>query len=322
MAYPAFVPNDWVRDDLPDLIWPLLLVAVHGDSMAELFKRAQKLVLQSVPSEEIDRWDLRLDGRLTSVEAFPEHVQSPIVEAFSDAGTTEDVFPDSLLRILSLYEDAPGRWLLVDPWLPDRHLPPEEEAVETLARAIVQAATSEDVNALVKTAPLAWQVLRGMIGKLPVEAVEDLKGYPADLARRPAAESLIRSHFLVDKAADMELHPQRIANAAAWAKSFWTQNWTNTLCLVSEPVEPQEEDEAPSLTSEKEKVASEEALKEATRMWRSFVRSAMSRDLAVDLHEPARHEVLVALVVRAFKAVTTILRTPRQWTGEEGSHTI
>jgi hypothetical protein len=40
----VFELGDWVRDDLPDLIWPVLVFAEVGDSAAKHFARWQAAV--------------------------------------------------------------------------------------------------------------------------------------------------------------------------------------------------------------------------------------------------------------------------------------
>jgi len=51
---PGSMANDWVRDDLPDLLWPLCLVALHGDRGGVYYREFQELVIGAVGEEQDD----------------------------------------------------------------------------------------------------------------------------------------------------------------------------------------------------------------------------------------------------------------------------
>ena len=65
--------GDWVRDDLPDLLWPVLALAEHGSSGAIKFVRWQEAVQRDLagmvePQVLADG----LDGRFTSLDRLLE----------------------------------------------------------------------------------------------------------------------------------------------------------------------------------------------------------------------------------------------------------
>src|SRR5437764_14913937 len=69
LAYDEAVLSDWVRDDFPDLLWPVLLVSQLGDEAAVRFRRVQEVVIAAVGEQALDDKDVHFDGRLTSIEA-------------------------------------------------------------------------------------------------------------------------------------------------------------------------------------------------------------------------------------------------------------
>lgn len=316
LAYEPTVTNDWLRDDLPDLLWPLAVVEKVGDGAMSLFTRFQQDALSLLDGEIKD---LTLDGRLTSLERVPPQLRPAIVDILIAAGLVDALIPRELREVVSLYRDAPGRWLLSEPWnTPDY---PEDPArtVDFLAKAI--AATGRDeVNALVKAPTLSWSRVEGKLD-VPAELDSILEEYPNNPDTRAEAESFIRNSFLAGKAADLELSPNEDSRALEWAGSFWNQNWTMTFCLVENSPEPEGHLEPHQITAG-EKAASEKGLSELEDLWKKFARDVMDKDRSVNLYAPARHEVLCALVTRGIRAVASILRAPHQWTGEFGCHTM
>jgi hypothetical protein len=75
------VLSDWVNDDLPDLIWPVLLIAWRGDEGIVRFRRVQELVIDVVGDEALDGHGIECDGRLTSIEAIPEILRPRLLNA-------------------------------------------------------------------------------------------------------------------------------------------------------------------------------------------------------------------------------------------------
>ena len=97
--------GDWVRDDLPDLLWPVLALAEFGSSGAIRFVRWQKSV-QGDLAGRVDPQVLAggLDGRLTRldrlVEAFPE-----AQGAVRDRAVEHDILPTCVARVLASYPE-------------------------------------------------------------------------------------------------------------------------------------------------------------------------------------------------------------------------
>lgn len=308
------VATDWVRDDLPDLLWPLVVARLEGDSAARLIGEVQQAVIDAVPEEILHESGAVLDGRLTSADRIPADWRDRIIESVRARGLARRAFPAMLAAVLGLYEEAPARWLMVEPWSYGTPRPTADEAADFLARAVIEAIKDPQLDALVKTPTFGWLVLRGKMTMDPA-MVAVLRDYPTDPNTRPVAEAILRSGFLSLKGAAAAKDAELADHQKRWAETFWQQNWASSPCLIGEHIVPSDADvEVPGL-AEAEKGVSK-SLRKARAMYERYVAAVMSPELGVNLHRPARHEVACGLVVRAYRAVAAILATPQRWSGE------
>jgi hypothetical protein len=311
LNYEQTVVSDWVRDDLPDLLWPLILASSFGDRAGRMMGDVQRAVLESVPGEALDQAGAPVDGRLTSLERTPEDMRPAFLDVLRELGP--QAVPDALVGISHLYSAVPGAWFT---GFRKVEIQPDE-AAETLGRAIFSAVTDTSVNAMVKFPQLGWRVLRQTVS-VESSTVELLRDYPINPSTRSPAEAIILSLFLAMKGADYAQHPEHEADTIEWAHSFWNQGWALSPCLVQSAVLPDEldppdpSDAAPSM----------QAREAAVSAYEDFIGHAMRRSLELDLYDPARHEVLTALATRAFRAVHSILGHRDLWTGEHASNTM
>src|SRR5580698_672510 len=79
LAYPETTLSDWVRTDFPDLLWPAILVSLHGDQGAVRFGRVQTLVIEAMGEALLDETGIVFDGRLSSLERVPEEHRPSIL---------------------------------------------------------------------------------------------------------------------------------------------------------------------------------------------------------------------------------------------------
>jgi hypothetical protein len=63
---------------------------------------------------------------------------------------------------------------------------------------------------------------------------------------------------------------------------------------------------------------SRRAIEEVAGAFNAFLAVALDHERPVDLHSPARHEVVCGLVSRAARSVLATLRAPHLWSGEHG----
>lgn len=192
-------------------------------------------------------------------------------------------------------------------------VPSSDDSVNFLAHAMVTVIADAGLNAVTKTPPYSWQLLRGKV-RLPSEIIEILRDYPLDEEKRPLAEATIRSSFLAMKGADAHEHPEWFGPREAWKESFWEQNRSSTPCVLEDPVLPEERDEDEELPGD-EIIA--EALAQARAMYEDFVQRSFATN--PKFSHFARHEVISGLVTRAFRTLEVLLQNPVLWTGENAS---
>lgn len=361
MAMAGSMANEWVRDDLPDLLWPLCLAALHGDPGLVYYREFQELVIQTVGQEQIDELDVAVDGRLTSLDRTPVEIRDDIVEALRDHHRFEELLPEEILGVMRMYGDLPGRWLLVDPWtvVGESHL---EEPMNFLARAVVTVVGDRHLNAIVKAATFGWLVLNRRV-HFPSEFGEVLIDYPVNEEKRGAADAMILSSFLAFKAMDVQADPGIGELREDWASRFWNANRKLSACMPEDEVreaseaaneEPVSNDAGAGNASDEgesaegaadtgddaeERETSEisigelvdEYLKRLGSIAGALSEAFYDPDLALNLHRPARAEVLVGLATRAIRVglatrairgVAAVIRAPLMWTGENGANVM
>lgn len=333
-AMPGMTPSDWIAQDLPDLLWPLLLVARAGESGAYAIGQAQDAAINAVHPQDPKLCGDLLDGRLTSIEAF-DGDRNAVTSALHELPEASVLFEPGALGVLALYGEAlPGRWLFENAPGSDDALN-ADHAVRVLAEAIATVAGDRHLNALVKSSSLRWQIITGRLS-LPAGLGDELIGYPTVKENVGRADAFILSSFLSGKV----MVPDDVADARrAWAASFWNANWSMTPCIPDEHGDEQDdEDESvvgaqatPSSPADDEQVPDAgdadasgqdpgwSPMERVLELYEAFLHDVMSPEAPVDLNRPARFEVLTGLVARAMRQVIAILRAPHQWSGEQAS---
>jgi len=346
MAMPGSMSNEWVRDDLPDLLWPLCLVALHGDRGIVDYREFQELVIDVVGPDRIDELDLAVDGRLTSLQHIPVEIRDGIVEAFQGHRRFEELLTEEVLGVMRMYEDLPGQWLLVDPWTAEGDN--LEESMNWLARAIVTVVGDRHLNALVKAPTFGWLVLNRQV-HFPQEFGEMLIDYPINEEKQGAADAMILSSFLAFKAMDVLADPGIGEQREAWASRFWNANRALSSCMPAGEIretnrvgseesaddhadtgasdEGQTAEEAASASEEETSGISvaqlvDEYLSQLRPLAGAVSEAFYDPDLALNLYIPARSEVVAGLATRAIRGVAAVVRAPLMWTGENGANVM
>lgn len=338
LAIPQFALQDWVRDDLPDLIWPVLMIADVGDRAAPRLGKFQTAAHELCGRSP----EVTIDGRLTSLERIPLEHRDTLVRLCEEH---REVVPRELLGILRLYPDAPGAWLLKEPWN-DEPAPDEAEAMSLLGAAMMRVVTDGHLTALVKFVPLAWTVVAGR-GTFSRQIVDLLRDYPSVPSKFATADSVIRASFGALRGARAARDGEQvISEEIAWARRFWARNWEIASCIPEESVDSSDDDpaqcpeapeqaeavdeedlshpasEASAAQSDDELVALSQEAQDAVLMaFNAFLDAALDPRLPVDLYAPARHEVATGLASRAARAALALARSPEQWSGEHSSST-
>lgn len=137
--------GDWVRDDLPDLLWPVLVLSELGTAEGHRFLRWQKAVQEDLSGKaEVGFVAECLDGRLTSLDRLAAQV--PEARAAAKARAEElGLLPSSVVKALASYPLRPAEWLT------DREVtPPGQDEIDVLARAVLGVLADGHREAVIK----------------------------------------------------------------------------------------------------------------------------------------------------------------------------
>ena len=320
--------GDWVRDDLPDLLWPVLALSELGTAEAVRFVRWQKAVQEDLSGKAEPRLIAEsLDGRLTSLDRLAAQVSEAraVVKARAEE---RGLLPKSVVNALASYPLRPAEWLV------DREMtPPDQEEIDLLARAVVGVLKDGHREAVIKCLHI-WSAVQAGTFSASAETIELLRRYPTDPRTRAQADSIVRAMWGARKGRLLYENESYFADAIKWARVFWGANSMTTRCMRRREVEADEHDpkdgavETPSDATSRGEVAAPGAVPE---------RGAHLRQLAIDLlasyvealeMSPARlydrepQEVHSGLVARAGRDVITALGAPDLWCMEHGAHII
>jgi Family of unknown function (DUF5677) len=320
--------GDWVRDDLPDLLWPVLALSELGTAEAVRFVRWQKAVQEDLSGKAEPRFIAEsLDGRLTSLDRLAAQV--PEARAVVKARAEErGLLPKSVVNALASYPLRPAEWLV------DRAMtPPDQEEIDLLARAVLGVLKDGHREAVIKCLHI-WSAVQAGTFSASAETIELLRRYPTDPRTRAQADSAVRAIWGTRKGLLLHENESYFADAIKWAKVFWGANSMTTRCMRRREVEADEHDpkegavETPSDATSRGEAAAPGALPE---------RGAHLRQLAMDLlasyvealemsparlHDREPQEVHSGLVARAGRDVITALGAPDLWCMEHGAHII
>jgi hypothetical protein len=330
-AIEVFRRAAWARDDLPDLLLPILLLATQGDSGIRNLVRAQAQVLAEFPELFQNGQCRLLDGRLTGLDSVPLDSWARTDERLLGILTNLHAIPEQFVMLYHLYPDMPGAWLLHTPESEQPSEADKETFLGILAQSIYAVLTDGHLEAMVKAVPLFWSIQSGQ-GSIDPQFHEILRGYP-NPASPSLADTMIRASFGASRGRDEQLFPTLAVERQRWAAGFWRQNWRLTNCMPAEFIEDEAEaqadgdgatDSEPSAeadthdgTTDEDIYDLQQSLVEATSdLMNQFLRATWAEAESVDLWEPAKHEVVTGLVNRAGRAVLNAFQAPDSWNGE------
>jgi hypothetical protein len=309
--------GDWVRDDLPDLVWPILVLSECGTHGARRFVRWQKDVQDDLSGQTEARFLAEcLDGRLTGLDRLADELSDAREVVVRRAGE-RGLLLDSVSAALATYPDRPARWLI------DLDLrPPSQADVDLLARAILDVQRDGHREAVVKCLSI-WSSVQAAVFSTSSEVIDLLKTYPEDLEQRAKADTVIRAMWGANKSALAHQDTGHFDASLRWAKLFWGFNSITTRCVrkrdhvqnaggdVTEPDSGTQNDEGAKLKSE-------DLRQRAMDLASSYVEALESAPAR--LWDPERQEVHSGLVVRAAHDVIAVLGAPDLWCSEHGAH--
>lgn len=307
--------GDWVRDDLPDLLWPVLTLAEQGSGAAIKFVRWQKAVQNDLAGRaEPQLLAESLDGRLTSLDGLVDEVPEA-EQIIKDRAAEYGLLPQSVARALASYPERPATWLV------DLELaPPTQAEVDLLSRAILETLSDGHREAIIKCLSI-WSAVQAGRFSTDATTINLLKPYPNDAATRPQADTVIRASWSAQKGLKSHHDPTHFNSSIQWAKVFWGTNSMTTACLRQRDVDDQGaprdasgEDTHPATTP-----ADGEHLRgRAMDLLSSYIEALETAPAR--LYDQEQQEVHSGLVTRAGREVITALGAPDLWCVEHGAH--
>lgn len=315
--------GDWARDDLPDFLWPVLLLELEGNQATRRFIAWQRDVQQDVVDLAEPRFVAEcLDGRLTSLERLVDRVPTA-QQAVQSRALEHGLLPDQVARALASYFRRPAEWLTSEDVQP-----PGQDEIDLLASAVFSVLKDSHREALIKCM-FIWSAVQAGTFSTSQRTIDLLVPYPTDLSTRDAADSTIRAMWGAHRGLFTHEDPNYFQTAIQWARMFWGTNSITTRCLrkreteksnVTQPNADLSED------TEREDYPSPTAFPEGTKRYRGFVLDVLSsyaeaiETAPSELHQPERQEVNAGLVFRAGRELTVALGYPDVWCEEHGSH--
>lgn len=310
---------DWARDDLPDLVWPVVVLALRGTEAAQDFVRWQGSV-QGDLRDVVEPLALAdgLDGRLTSLQRLAElhpAARETVVRRADEFG----LLPDAVTDVLAGYPERPAAWLI------DRELvPPSQDDVDLVARSIIDVLKDGHREAVIKCL-FIWSAVQAGTFSSSAETIELLKPYPNDPSTRAKTDSVIRASWGAHKGALLAKDEQRFDESIRWAKVFWRINSMTTRCVRKRDLDDASPEATECGVSSTEGSAGSPAggdhLQQLAMDLVSSYVEALERSPA-RLYDQEPQEVHSGLVSRAGREVITALGLPDLWCIEHGSHVI
>ncbi|MGJ9420899.1 DUF5677 domain-containing protein [Aeromicrobium sp. CF3.5] len=320
MATGALSIGDWVRDDLPDLLWPALVLAENGTSAGENFVRWQRALLDEFP--DANRSDLAsgLDGRMTSLDRLIDAVPD-IAESVRTHARKFGLLSDTVTEALRLYPERPGQVLgSSDPSVLTN------VGGNLLVKAVYDCMTDGHREAVIKCISI-WAAVQAGTFSTDHTTIDLLHDYPTNFEKRAQADTVVRASWGASKGAQEAFDPGKYEHAVKWAKIFWGVNSMTTPCIrkkdAPEADQPASQDEVAdastdSATAEDDKLSGSTLRERALDLLSNYV-EAIDKSPS-RLYDPDREEVNTGLVMKAGRDVAAALSAPDLWCSEHGAH--
>lgn len=317
--------GDWVRDDLPDLLWPVLVLSDLGTSAGVRFVRWQKAVQDDLAGKaEVTLVAECLDGRLTSLDRLVAWVPDAVT-AVTARAKEHGLLAKAVTSALDSYANRPAAWLTGY----DAAAPGQDQ-ISFLGGAVFEVLTDGHREAVIKCLPVWAEVQAGTFAS-DNATLELLKPYPNDPRTRSRADSAVRAIWGARRGLMLEQDGNRFADAVSWAKTFWNTNSAYTQCLRQGEMDEGGRDEKadgeqPEVTTPDDAAITPEGTPEDGANLRRFAMDLLASYLEAletspsDLYGHERQEVVSGLVARAGRDVIVALGAPDLWCLEHGAH--
>jgi hypothetical protein len=323
---------DWLKDDLPDLLWPALVLAEQGDQGVRRFVQWQ----QAVQDRLADRGEAELvaeslDGRLTHLSVLSDRLPGSADVIVAEA-TRHGLLSEGVRRALNAYPYLPAPWLTGQAEVQ----PPGRGELEFIRDALIGVMEDRHREALLKCLRV-WSTVQAGTFRSDARTIGLLEHYPGDQDSRSAADSVVRAGWGAHKGALCMRDPHYFDAAIRWARVFWGVNSMTSRCIRQREdkgessAAAQDGNEMNSASSAEDFGGNGAAptplpadgahLRELTMdLLSSFVEALETAP--AHLHEKERQEVVSGLVARAGRDLIAVLAAPDLWCMEHGAHIV
>lgn len=346
--------GDWIRDDLPDLLWPALYLA-HNDTTkaARDFVRWQEDVLADLDALEEPIQDRQfvaecLNGRLTGLDRLVERVPEA-KEVLIRRAKAHGLLPRPVDKALNAFPQRPAAWLSES-----EQSTPRLEDLQLLSKAVREAVADGHRDAVLKCLQI-WAAVQAGTFRSDKMTLELLKLYPVDASSRSQTDTVVRSSWGATRGAMLARDEHCFDASLQWARTFWDFNSMTTQCVRKRDLEARKSAQAMGASDEMEEeivpvadsetdpldistftvdadndqswisqvpetigVQPKDLRQRAMDMMQSFV-EALETGRPFRLYDPSPQEVHAGLVARAAREVITALGAPDLWCTEHGS---
>lgn len=222
----VLVIGDWFKDDLPDLLWPALVLAEQGNGAIRNFVTWQKAVQDALTGHDVNTFVAeRLDGRLTNLARLAETIPSAAT-VVSDQADEHNLLSDGVRSALTSYPYMPVPWLVANA---EVHMP-EQTDIDLVRRALLEALSDGHREALLKCLR-TWSTVQAGTFSSDRETINLLWRYPDDEESRSRTDSVVRSQWGAHKGMLTAEDPTYFDEAIKWARVFWGVNSMTSRCV-------------------------------------------------------------------------------------------
>lgn len=317
---------DWMRDDLPDLLWPVLLLSDLGTPDARRFVRWQAAVQTDLAEAAEPQFVAEcLDGRLTGLDRLVARI--PTANAVIKKRADEQgLLPEPIAHALASYPTRPAEWLT------DLDAEVNQAGIDLLARAVMDVLMDGHREAVIKCLSIWSEVQAGTFSS-DSTTIELLRRYPIDSKTRSQADSVVRASWGARKGMLLHRDARHFEASIEWARMFWATNSVTTHCTRRRDLETVDEaSEEVTDSSEHEAIRQEEPSagspsddgahlhQLAMDLVSSYVEALETSP--ANLYDREPQEVHSGLVARVGRDVVVALTTPDLWCMEHGTHIV
>lgn len=329
----ALQVHDWFKDDLPDLLWPALVLAEQGNESVHRFVRWQKAVQDGLAAHgESTLVADSLDGRLTHLAVLAAKF-SDAAEVIVAEATRYGLLSEGVRSALGSYPYMPAPWLAGQ----GEVRPPELAELQLIRSALLGVLKDGHREALLKCLR-TWSTVQAGTFRSDEKTIGILKNYPGDVSTRSAADTTVRAMWGAHKGAVLVDDPNHFDEAIKWARVFWGANSMTSRCVRKRESGGEDDVEAPNDAREVDDVSPVDwSSGDAAAATPVPADGAHLRRLTMDLlssfvealetaparlHDNERQEVISGLVARAGRDLIAVLTAPDLWCMEHGAHIV